>query len=59
MKTIEVTLKPILESITLTQNKLNLSDEEMENMGALKEYVQSYHTPHGYEVIDILVNKPI
>lgn len=45
-KTILVKIKPVIDSITITQEKLNLSDEEMQNEAALKEYVQMYHVPH-------------
>lgn len=45
MYTAHVIVKPILESIELTQNKLDLVDSEMENIEELKNYIQEYHTP--------------
>jgi len=53
-KTILVKIKPVIDSITITQDKLNLSDEEMQNEVALKEYVQMYRTPYWFEVTEII-----
>jgi hypothetical protein len=50
-----IKLKPILDTIEVSQNKLNLSNEEMNDLDWLKQYISDYHTPFGYEVINIEV----
>ena len=45
MYTAHIELKPILTSIDITQEKLNLNTEEMEGLEDLKNYIQAYHTP--------------
>jgi len=47
-------LVPIITEITLTQKKLDLTDEEMSDKEALKQYIQDYYTPIGFQVTDIL-----
>jgi len=46
---IKIHLKPVIDSITISQQKLNLSDEEMKDMVEVLEYVKLYHTPQGFE----------
>lgn len=50
---IKVHLKPVIDSVILSQQELNLSDEEMQEKNALREYVQLYHVPSGFLVTDI------
>jgi hypothetical protein len=51
------TIRPIITSLTVTQKKLDLNTEEMRDHIALKQYIQDYHTPYWFEVVDVLVDE--
>ncbi len=51
---IKVHLKPVIDSVILSQQELNLSDKEMQDRNALREYVQLYHVPPGFLVVGII-----
>ena len=42
-------IEPIMDSITLSQKELSLSDEEIKDMEEVLKYVQLYYTPEGYK----------
>jgi len=44
MKEITVKLIPTIDSLTLSQKELDLTDEEMSDTEALMEYINDYHT---------------
>lgn len=45
---IKIHLKPEIDSITISQEKLNLSDDEMKDMVEVLKYIRLYHTPEGF-----------
>jgi hypothetical protein len=51
------TIRPIITSFTVTQKQLELNNEEMQDYIALKQYIQDYYTPYGFEVVDVLVDE--
>ncbi len=53
---VTIQVQPTISEITLLQEKLNLTDQEME-WNWLKQYIQDYFCPEWFEVTDVKLNK--
>jgi len=54
---VKVKMYTTISEVEFTQEKLNLTDEEMQNTEALKQYIQEYYVPTQFTVESIEIIK--